>query len=325
MLSPLIPAKAGIQATGWVCRAGIRLDPRFCGDERGEVAAHFGCSARPKEVMMRLGIFAKTFPGADAEAVLGAVRAAGYGCVQFNMACVGLPPMPDEIPDGVIEEIAAAAARHDIELVALSATYNMIHPDPAVREAGQRRLRIMLGAAKALGVPLVTLCTGTRDPDDQWRHHPGNAEPEAWAEMRREVETALAGAEAAGVDLGIEPEQANVVTSAADARRLIDELGSPRLTVVLDPANLFERATPDQARRIVAEAVDLCGADIAMAHAKDRHADGRFATAGTGIVDFGDFVTKLAAGGFNGALVTHVLSPEEAPGVAAYLRKLGVP
>ncbi|HEX4764942.1 MAG TPA: sugar phosphate isomerase/epimerase family protein [Lichenihabitans sp.] len=272
---------------------------------------------------MRLGVFAKTFPGTDAEAVLGAVRAAGYGCAQFNMACVGLPPMPDDIPDGMLERIAAAAARHDVGLVALSATYNMIHPDRAIRAAGQRRLRLMLDAAKALGVPLVTLCTGTCDPDDQWRYHPGNAEPEAWAEMRREIEIALAGAEAAGVDLGIEPEQANVVTSAADARRLIDDLGSPRLKIVLDPANLFERATPDEARRIVAEAVDLCGADIAMAHAKDRHADGRFAAAGTGIVDFPDFVARLAAGGFDGALVTHGLSPGEAPGVAVFLRDLG--
>ncbi len=273
--------------------------------------------------VMRLGIFAKTFPGTDPDTVLGAVREAGYGCAQFNMACVGLPPMPDEIPDGVLERIGAAAARHDVDLVALSATYNMIHPDPTIREAGQRRLRLMLGAAKALGVPLVTLCTGTRDPDDQWRHHPGNAEPEAWAEMRREIEIALAGAEAAGVDLGIEPEQANVVTSAADARRLIDDLGSPRLKVVLDPANLFERATPDEARRIVAEAVGLCGRDIAMAHAKDRLSDGRFAAAGTGVVDFPDFVTRLAAAGFDGPLVTHGLSPEEAPGVAAYLRRLG--
>ncbi len=278
---------------------------------------------RHRSGAMRLGIFAKTFPGTDPDTVLGAVRAAGYGCTQFNMACVGLPPMPDDIPDSVLERIKAAAVRHDVGLVALSGTYNMIHPDPAVREAGQQRLRTMLGAAKALGVPLVTLCTGTRDPDDQWRHHPGNAAPEAWAEMRREVETALRSAEAAGVDLGIEPEQANVVTSAADARRLIDELASPRLRVVLDPANLFERATPDEARRIVAEAVELCGRDIAMAHAKDRHADGRFATAGTGLVDFPDFIARLAAAGFDGGLVAHGLSPDEAPGVAAYLRSFG--
>ena len=272
---------------------------------------------------MRLGIFAKTFAGDEADTVLRAVKAAGYGCTQFNMACVGLPPMPDAIPDAVLSGIGAAATAHGVALAALSGTYNMIHPDPAVREAGQRQLRVMLAAARVLGVPLVTLCTGTRDPDDQWRHHPGNAEPEAWADMSREMAVALRSAEEAGVDLGIEPEQANVVTSAADARRLIGEMGSARLKIVLDPANLFERASTVEARRIVADAVEVCGDHIAMAHAKDRHADGRFATAGTGVVDFPDFLSRLAAAGFDGPLVTHGLTAAEAPGVATYLRTLG--
>lgn len=272
---------------------------------------------------MHLGIFAKIFPGTDAETVLRAVRAAGYDCTQFNMACFGLPPMPDAIPDEVLERIRAAATGEKVTIVALSATYNMIHPDPAVRQAGQRRLGVMIEAAKVLEVPLVTLCTGTRDPDDQWRHHPGNAEPEAWAEMRHEIEQALGPAEAAGIDLGIEPEQANVVTSAADACRLMRELRSDRLKVVLDPANLFECSTTEEARRVVAEAVTLCGDRIAMAHAKDRHADGRFATAGQGIVDFPDFLTRLRGVGFAGPLVTHGLSAAEAPGVASYLRSLG--
>ncbi|HTW25547.1 MAG TPA: sugar phosphate isomerase/epimerase [Acetobacteraceae bacterium] len=272
---------------------------------------------------MKLGIFAKTFSGTDAAAVLHAVRAAGYSCTQFNMACAGLPAMPDAIPDGVLRAVAAAAQQAGVVIAALSGTYNMIHPDPAQRATGQRRLRVMLEAARALGVPLVTLCTGTRDPEDQWRAHPDNATPEAWAEMRQEMAQALQHAEAVGVDLGIEPEQANVVTSAAEAHRLIEELRSARLRVVLDPANLFERADADDARRIVADAVALCGDRIAMAHAKDRRADGTFATAGTGIVDFPEFIARLRAAGFDGPIVTHGLSAAEAPGVAAYLRGLG--
>jgi hypothetical protein len=47
---------------------------------------------------MRLGIFAKTFPGNDPVTVMSAARMAGYGAVQYNMACSGLPAMPDAIP-----------------------------------------------------------------------------------------------------------------------------------------------------------------------------------------------------------------------------------
>jgi hypothetical protein len=166
---------------------------------------------------MQVGIFAKTFSGNNATDVLNAVRAAGYGCTQFNMACVGLPTMPDAIPDTIVAAIGDAGKESGVILSALSATYNMIHPDRAERDTGMRRLAVVADAARALRIPLVTLCTGTRDPHDQWRHHPDNAQPEAWADLTLEMERALAIAEAAGVDLGIEPEQANVVTSVRRA------------------------------------------------------------------------------------------------------------
>ena len=101
---------------------------------------------------MRLGIFAKTFPGSDAASVLAAVRAAGYACTQFNMACVGLPAMPEAIADPVLDGIAEAAAGSGVAVAALSATYNMIHPDPTVRATGLRRLGVMLAAARRLEV-----------------------------------------------------------------------------------------------------------------------------------------------------------------------------
>ncbi len=268
---------------------------------------------------MQLGIFAKTFPPTDPAASLAAVRDAGYVCTQFNMRCAGLAELPDEIPDAVLRRIAAAARTSGVTIAALSGTYNMIHPDPAVRARGMRRLGVMLAAASALGVKLVTLCTGTRDPDDQWRAHPDNATPQAWADLRRAMHEAATLAEQYGVALGIEPEQANVVVSAEDALRLIGEIGSPRLRVVLDPANLFEHADRATAARIAAHAVEVLAGHVAMAHAKDRHPDGSFATAGTGVVDFPDFLGRLRAAGFDGPLVAHGLSAAEAPGVAAFL------
>jgi sugar phosphate isomerase/epimerase len=168
----------------------------------------------------------------------------------------------------------------------------------------------------------VTLCTGTRDPDDQWRIHPGNADPSAWHDLRAELEKAIVLAEAHGVKLGIEPELANVVSSARRARGLLDELRSPALVIVLDPANLFEKASAAGRRQLIAEAIDLLGPDLAMAHAKDRAADGSFVAAGTGVIDFADFVARLRRAGFGGPLVTHGLAAHEAPAVAARLKAI---
>jgi sugar phosphate isomerase/epimerase len=272
---------------------------------------------------MRLGIFAKTFPGTDAMTVLSAVRAAGYDCTQFNTVSAGLSALPDEIPEAAIDQIRAAVTASGVPVIALSGTYNMIHPDIAVRAVGLRRLGVMIEAARKLGTPMVTLCTGTRNRDDQWLYHPDNAKPDAWSDLVDEMEKAVALAEAAGVDLGIEPEQANAITSAADALRLIETIGSKRIRIILDPANLFEKADRPEARAIVAAAIDLLGGDrIGMAHAKDRKPDGSFATAGTGVVDFADFIARLDAAGFDGPMVTHGLTAEEAPDVASFLSGL---
>lgn len=269
---------------------------------------------------MRLGIFARTFPGSDPAAVIGAAAQAGYAAVQYNMACSGLQPMPEAIPAAVAQAVAAAAKAAGVAVPAVSGTYNMIHPDPAVRAEGLRRLGVIIAAAPAMRAGMVTLCTGTRDAEDQWRGHPENGSPGAWADLLDEMAKAAALAEAGGVRLGIEPELANVVDSAAKARRLLDEMASPALAIVLDPANLAEAMPAAERREIVARAVDLLGDRIAMAHAKDRSADGGFATAGKGVVDFPHFVGCLRAAGFDGDLVTHGLAADEAAGVAAFLR-----
>lgn len=268
---------------------------------------------------MKLGIFAKTFDGIDSATVLGAVADAGYSCAQYNMACSGLPSMPDQITEEQARAVADAAVHAGVEIVAVSGTYNMIHPDPAVRQAGHRRLAVIAERCAAMSTPMITLCTGTRDPVDQWKEHPDNNSPEAWRDLIAAMETAIETADRYDIHLGIEPELANVVNSATKARRLIDELKSPRIRIVIDPANLFEVETPEEQRTIISSAIDLLADRITMAHAKDRTRDGGFTTAGKGVLDYTHYLRKLDAIGFEGSLITHGLSAQEAAGVAAFL------
>ena len=271
---------------------------------------------------MQLGIFAKTFSVQGAGPVLKAVRDAGYNAAQFNMACVGLHSMPNEISPTICSEIVKASNANGVAIAAVSGTYNMAHPNTTMRADGLRRLGAIIANAEAMGTSLVTLCTGTRDPDDQWRLHKDNSTPEAWRDMRAEMEKALAVAEAHDVTLGIEPELANIVSNASQAKRLIAEMKSPFLRVVLDPANLFEVESELKRRSIIAGAINDLAGHIAMVHAKDRNSVGSFVAAGQGLIDFKFFVQYLKHVGFDGPMVTHGLSETEAPSVARFLKSV---
>jgi sugar phosphate isomerase/epimerase len=270
---------------------------------------------------MQLGIFAKTFEGQSPVEVLSQVKSAGFVTAQYNMACSGLPSLPTEISETVVAEIQDAVKTTGVSLCALSATYNMIHPDPSVREQGLGALRVLAKAASQLSIPLLTLCTGTRDRQNQWRRHPGNDSPGAWRDLVKSMEPAISIAEEYGVDLGIEPELANVVSSAAKAKQLIGDMKSPRLKIVLDPANLFEIATKAEQRRTISFAIDVLAGRIVMAHAKDRAAHGAFMPAGKGVLDYPHFLGQLKKSGFTGPLVTHGLDAVDAPAAAAFLHQ----
>ncbi len=270
---------------------------------------------------MRLGIFAKTFEGTTPGVVFEAARRAGYESVQYNMACSGLSPLPLAIPDEVADAVRAAAEENGIAMEAISATYNIIHPDAGERERGRRAFVAIAAAARRMGAKLLTLCTGTRDAHDMWRHHPENSSAAAWKEMCGEFRGLLAVAEEHDVFVGVEPELGNVVSSARRARKLIDEMEGGRVRIVFDAANLFEAADVARQHAFLDEAVEMLGGWIAIAHAKDRLADGRFGTAGDGVLDYPYYLRALKRCGFEGSLITHGLAETDAGRVAAFLRK----
>jgi sugar phosphate isomerase/epimerase len=62
----------------------------------------------------------------------------------------------------------SAFASAGLGIPSVSGTFNMIHPDADLR-ARQIQLAIRLvGLVPLLGAGVVTLCTGTRDPDNMW-------------------------------------------------------------------------------------------------------------------------------------------------------------
>jgi sugar phosphate isomerase/epimerase len=273
---------------------------------------------------VRLGILAKTFSRPSLEEVLDAVAGHGLHETQLNMSAAGLSSMPGEIDPALADRVREAAAGRNVALSAVSGTFNMAHPDEGVRRDGLRRLSVIAGACRRLGASTITLCTGTRDPENMWRRHPDNVTPEAWRDILATMQEALETAEERGVTLAFEPEINNVVDSAEKGRRLLDEMRSPRLKVVMDAANLFDADDParrlSRSEEVLYEAFEILGGDIVIAHAKDVRASGGFVAAGKGDLDYDLYLEHLVEAGFDGPLILHGLGEEEVEGCLSFLQ-----
>lgn len=269
--------------------------------------------------MIQKGIFAKTFARSSVQEVLEAVKMNNFSVAQFNFACVGLASMPDTIPESIIKEIKVAKLATGINFVGLSGTFNMAHPEKAVREEGLKKLEVLAEACSSLNIHLISLCTGSRDAQDKWKHHPENQSKEAWTDMMNSMEKALLIGEKFDLQLGIEPELANVVDSPSKAKQLLSDFNSSRLKIILDPANLFEQAKIPKIKYLIEEALDLLAPALVMVHAKDRNIEGAFVPPGRGIIPFGFFIEKLKELNFKGSLVAHGFSESDVFAVSKYL------
>lgn len=267
-----------------------------------------------------IGIFSRSFTG-DADAVFAAASASGFDGVHLSLATLGLDSLPAAIPDEVGPRIRTLSQTHGVALYGVSASCNIAHPSEAVRADGLARASRIIEACPAMGIDFVSLCTGTRDVESMWRTHRDNGTPEAWADARTSLEELARVAERHGVTLGVEPEPGNIVADARRADRMLDEIGSPAIGIILDPANLLSAGDAlSHQREVLEEAFELLGSRAQVVHAKEIDPAGE-RIPGDGPVDF-DLVFDLVAGlGRDVPVITHNIPASAAARTADFLRK----
>jgi sugar phosphate isomerase/epimerase len=273
---------------------------------------------------MDFGIFAKIFVRPSLGQVLDAVVERGIRHIQFNLSSAGLPTLPAELQDIQCTAIHEELQERGLAMTAVSGTFNIIHPDPHAQAQGLERLLVLAGASKALGTDLITLSTGTCNPEDLWRGHSENDSPAAWRDMLASMERIARVGEECGVRFAFEPEQANVVNSARKARELLDALRSRYVGVLIDPANLLNPDNMHMSRDVLTEAFALVGGDIILAHAKDISAPGRSGNLalGKGVLDFAHYFRLLKSVGYELPVIAHGFSEAEVAESFAYLRRM---
>ncbi len=301
---------------------------------------------------MNVGIFTRTYETTDLKVTYQKMRAQGICHAQLNLSNAGLPTLPDTVDDKKIEEIGRLTEEYGITLEALSGTFNMADPDEEARRRGCSQFRVQCRVASMLKIPVVSLCTGSRDPENKWRWHEDNSKQSSWDTLMRSTEILLGYAQEYKVILGVEPETANIVNTPQKARKYLDTFASPNLKIIMDGANLFGPGRTGDMKEVLEEAFALLGEDIVLAHAKDFTLEGiaesaggendvsarkrgttfegasesalalEFAAAGEGLLDYSCYIRLLKQYGYQGSLIMHGLSEAQAPGSLKFLEEM---
>lgn len=262
---------------------------------------------------MKLGIFSKVYLNYELESALHKIKAQGMSSVQFNFANVGLESLPKEISQETIHQIREAVMNSGVSIAVISGTFNTLELNEEKKVENQQCFKNVVEAASALAVPYVSISTGSLNQEDFWSSHPDNHTVRAWSLLHESLAWMLKIAEDNQVTLIFEPEQANVVSMAEDALRLLQDLDSPYLKVLYDAANLV---TPQDHKDLlgkISKTLTALKEYIAIAHCKDAFVTEEkitFAPVGKGNLPLKEYLNELSKV-YDGPVIMHGLAEDD--------------
>ncbi|MFB9328164.1 sugar phosphate isomerase/epimerase family protein [Paenibacillus aurantiacus] len=183
---------------------------------------------------------------------------------------------PGKLSPGLAASIAEEFAKHDVRISVLGCYLHMFDRDEERRRVNIARFKELLRYAPLLGCPTVAFETGVNPG--------GDYTDQDWTVMRRTLEELAEEAERWGTFIGLEAANGHLVGTAPQLHRMLEEVPSSSIGVVLDPGNLLNDDNFNQQDEVIEEAFRLLGSRIIACHAKDRlpGSDGRIVTAAAG-------------------------------------------
>ncbi len=220
------------------------------------------------------------------------------------------------LTEGRCKEIADTYRSSGISIHSIGVYTNLIHPDAAERKANLAYFEAMMKVGTYMKVnTFITEAGHYYNPNKPAPAIEYHLQQDVWKQM---VETAgkLASlAEQYNATVLFEPFYRHFFASAKRTRVFIEEVGSPRLRVLLDPANLLELND-------VEVMFDQLQPYIDCLHAKDRklHVD-RGVPAGQGDLNYVKFVRLAAKRTPHAPLIMEYVGPDNYKSALAHLRK----
>ncbi len=186
------------------------------------------------------------------------------------------------------KSIAASYRAAGVTIHSLGVYTNLIHPDESERRKNLAYFEDMMKIAVAMGVRYLITEAGHYHPEGPSPSVAYHFQEEVWKRTVATGKQLAALADKHSVTVLLEPFFRGFFASAKRTRLFLEEVNSPRIRALLDPANLLEVNDLEEMFAQLSPWIDCM-------HAKDRklHVD-RGVPAGQGDLDYPKFVTLAA-------------------------------
>lgn len=274
--------------------------------------------------MNKLGFMSYIYLGWSAEAIAEDASKHGLTYVQIDPK-QAMQVMDDE-PFSLnrVEKIRTIFENKGISVVGLSGYTNLLNPNLQKREDKLKQLEKMIDLCSAYGTRYIATETGSLHPTNAWRDYVGNRTPEAWDELLKMVDRLRNRAVKKEAVLLIEGFALNVLASPEQGIRLMEQLGTEGLALIMDPFNYLKQEDLNRQEEAMANIFDCIAQYSPIAHAKDTlYGDEGFTTprVGAGQADWSVYAALLASRMPDVPLILEHAKPEEVTECLDLIRK----
>jgi len=245
---------------------------------------------------MRIGATQLFFADRPVAESLAYAKATGYESLELCVREEG--ELKPDSGQAALRAMRAEADRLGMGIPSLvpAGCHGFASADPAARADALEVLRSSLRIASALGADTILV-------------HPGQLTPQVrydamYANLQQAMRQIAPEAERAGVSVGVENVWNKFLLSPLEAKRFVEEIGSPYIGVYFDVGNYVPWAYPEQW-------VEILGATIKKVHFKDfRRREHQFVPLLEGDVDWRAVMRALRAVGYDSDVIQEVAGDE---------------